>query len=510
MSSDFLSPAMAGRTLTYFALGGSGIRSVEPLLHLCALGLGPAQLRLVLIDPDEANAAVTRTSRLIDLYRSTWKALKAAGTPEGYFRTEVVNAVPGTLLWSPIADDKKLPDARFAARVDASLMHGQRTAALGHVFDLLFASRVQEMDLGMGFRGVPSIGTVFMNRLREQPFFEQMLTDAQQTADSVFFSAGSIFGGTGAAAFPVVGRALTDGLRGVEGRPDVPGVARRRVSGALLLPYFTLPAPTGRDGDGGPRPETALFAQNAAAAIPAYTQDQAGYGSYYVLGDAEPREQAQNEVGGERQANHAHYVELFAALAALDFAAAGGESPEQSLPVFRTTAVQGSNVGWRDLPMSAPARRRLMGGIVAAHTFLRVFRPDGRPQAGLEQQLRGATWLQELRLDATQLQGSSRALDLMGEFFLSTWGWIEEMRGSRPALQLARTNSRPPRGVRLDEVIDGRRGGGGLRQVSDDFEVFRHWNLAARDRRGTGFGGFLEVLRDGSERFVDARFNEAA
>ncbi|HEX6749028.1 MAG TPA: hypothetical protein VF092_17145 [Longimicrobium sp.] len=510
MSSELLSPGLAGRTLTYFGLGGSGIRAVEPLLHLCALGLGPAQLRLVLIDPDEANAAVTRTRRLIDLYRQAWAALKGAGTPEGYFRTQVVDAIPGSLLWSPIADDRNLPDARFAARVDASLLHGQRTSSLGHLFDLLFASRFQEMDLGMGFRGVPSIGTVFMNRLRDQQFFEQLLTDAQQQADSVFFAAGSIFGGTGAAAFPVVGRALTDGLRGMEGRPEIPGVARRRVSGAILLPYFTLPAPAGREGDAGPRPETALFAQNAAAAIPAYTQDQAGYGSYYVLGDGEPREQEHNEVGGERQANRAHYVELFAALAALDFAAHGGEKPEQALPVFRTIAVRGQNVSWPDLPMDEASRRRLMGGIVAAHTFLRVFRPDGRPRAGLAPLLKGATWLEELKMSSAELQAGSRALDLMGEFYLQTWNWLEEMRGSRPALQLACTNSRPPTAVRLDEVIDGRRGSGRTAPVNDDFEIFRHWNLAARDRRRTGFGGFLEVLREGSERFVDARFNEAA
>jgi hypothetical protein len=510
MRTDLTSTDLSGRTLTFFALGGSGIRTVEPLLHLCAMGLGPAQLRVVLVDPDQSNAAVTRTRKLMDLYRETREALAAVSTPEGYFRTEVVDAVPGTLLWSPIADDQHLPDARFAARVDSSLMHSSRTAQIGFLFNLLFANRFQEMDLGMGFRGVPSIGTVFMNRLREQPFFEQILTDAQQTAGSCFFSVGSIFGGTGAAAFPVVGRALTDGLNGIGQRPDVPGISRRRVGGALLLPYFTLPAPTSGDGEGGPRPETALFAQNAAAAIPAYTSDQTGYGSFYVLGDGEPREQHRNEVGGERQANAAHYVELYASLAALDFAARGGEGDRHTLPVFRTIAVRDRHVAWADLPMNAESTRRLIGGLVGAHTFLRLFRPNGRVKPDLGALLRGATWLEKLKLPSAQLQSQSALLDRMGEYFLGTWKWLEELRASNPALRVAKTNGGTPTDIRLDDLIDGRRGTGRSKAINDDFQIFRHWNAAAEDSPETGMGGFVRVLRDGSERFAAVQFNETA
>jgi len=508
MSQTNPGSAVAGQTLTFFALGGSGIRAVEPLLHLCALGLGPRQLRLVLIDPDQSNAAVKRTLELIELYTATRAALAEGGAPGGYFRTEVVDAVGADLVWSPIADDENLADARFATRVDRTQMRGE---ALGNLFDLLYAERVRRMDLGMGFRGVPSIGTVFMNRLREETFFAQALAQAQANADALFFAVGSIFGGTGSAAFPVVGRALADGVRGQGRSADIAGVPLHRIGGAVLLPYFTLPAPPTPDApDGGPRPETALFAQNAAAAMPTYTAGQAGYGALYVLGDGWPREQDRNEVGGERQANRPHYVEFFSALAALDFAARGGEeATTPRFPIFRATAVEGKEIDWDDLPIGEPEKERLMGGIVAAHTILTLFRPNGAPNAALGGELRGVTWVRQLKLDAATFQARSAALDGLGRFFGRTWEWLSELERSDPGCRLTRWEGRRPLQVRPDELIAGRHlPGAEGRRKHQVFHVFRHWNEAAFRRADRGFPAFLETLRDGSEAYARARFPE--
>lgn len=505
------SAAPAGQTLTFLALGGSGMRAVEPLLHLCALGLGPRQLRLVLIDPDQSNAAVKRTTELVDLYVRTRRALAEGGAVTGYFATEVVDAVGSDRVWSPIADDDHLPDARFVTRVDRTLMRGG-SEPLGNLFDLLYAERVRRMDLGMGFRGVPSIGTVFMNRLREERFFAQLLAHAQANADTLFFAVGSIFGGTGSAAFPVVGRALADGARGQGGASGIPGVPQHRIGGAVLLPYFTLPAPATPDApDGGPRPETVLFAQNAAAALPTYTAGHAGYGGLYVLGDAMPREQEHNEVGGERQDNRAHYVELFAALAALDFAARGGEDPAARFPQFRATAVAGKEVRWGDLPLADAQKHRLMGGIVAAHTVLTHFRPDGAPNAALADELRGVTWLRLLRLDGRTFQQRSEAVDALAGFFLRTWAWLGELERSDPGCVLTKWEGRRPTGVRPDELIHGYHlPGSAGRRPNHVFHVFRHWNEAAFRRPEKGFAGFLETLRHGSEAYARARFPESS
>jgi hypothetical protein len=506
--SSLTTPELANRSLTVFALGGSGIRAVEPLVHLCAFGLGPRRLKVCLIDPDQSNEAVGRIRKLLDRYRAVRSSLAASLSSSQYFHTEILETSGGSAVWSPIADDEHIADARFASRVDRSRMSNPSSERLGQLFDLLYSRKIQEMDLGMGFRGVPAIGTVFMNRLRDEQFFSKLLNDATVEKDSVFFSIGSIFGGTGAAAFPVVGRALVDGFLDVLDRPAIPGVAKSRIGGALLLPYFTLPTSAdARAPDGGIRPDTALFAQNAAAAIPAYTTGRADYSELYVLGDSHPREQSTNAVGGEGQKNPPHYIELFAAIAALDFARRDPEQRKGDTPTFRMATVGDKDLGWNDLPLDSESRRRLMGGIVAAHTFLKLFRGDGSTLPDLDRHFRGMTWLSCLDLRAGDLEQRTGVLDALGDFFESTWDWLIAMRSSTPSLQIIQYGQRPA-DVRLDEIIEGRRPSGRRHRLKHEYDVFRHWDLSAYRRKERGFAGFAEVLREGSERFVEERFSE--
>jgi hypothetical protein len=510
MSTNLLAEEYRQRSLVYFALGGSGARALEPLLHLCALGLGPAQLRVLLVDPDQDNAAVTRARRLMDLYRDARARLAAAGAAGEFFRTEVLDILPESPVWSPIADDEFLPDTRFASSVDRQVMEAG-APDLGTLFDLLNGRRVREMDLSLGFRGVPSVGTVFMNRLRGEDFFAQLLSQHHgNAAANVFFAAGSVFGGTGAAALPVIGRALHDGIRGENGRADIRGAARERIGAALVLPYFTLPPATGEE-DGGPRPENALFAHNAAGALPSYLDRERdpGYGGYYLLGDSVPREQQHNEIGGRAQANAAHYVEAYAALAALDFAARGGEARDAVLPIYRGLGVAGEEPGWADLPLDRDSRAALQGGLIAMHTFLSFFRPNGGAPADLGAALDGVTWAWLLRLPRDTWTAHSATLDALGQYWMTTWDWLRDLRGSRPALRLAGVHAGPPTSVRAHGLIEGYgRSGERGRRADDVYSVFRAWNTEAADRKNGGFPAFMDVMRTGSERFVRDRYAE--
>ena len=496
-----------------FAVGGSGIRAIEPLLHLCTIGLGPRVLKILLIDPDQSNAAVHRIRELIDLYREARSGLTDNGpADDGYFRTEVIDVLDRDVLWSPIADDTGFGSSAFSARVDRPLMTGQ-AEDLGLLHDLLFAKQVQEMDMTLGFRGVPSIGTVFMHRLRRAPFMRQLLSDAQTEPDSVFFAIGSIFGGTGAAGLPVVGKTLAAGLpAGEGGRGAVRGVQQERLGAALILPYFTLPAPASQTAvDGGIRPDSALFAQNAAAALPTYAAGDAGYGGLYTIGDNEPREQLVNEVGGKAQANRSHYVELYAALAALDFAARGGERHQDAKPVFHYTAIGGSAVRWADLPIDRDSERRLMGGLVSVQAFLTYFRPNGKSHARFERDFRGATWRTTLGLDGKAFERRSKGLDALGKLFRATWTWLSEMRGSTPPLVLLNTTVPEPTDASLWNALEGRHSTEKVtRTHREDFDLFRYWNLAAAKRPGSGCGEFLAMMREGNEAYADHRFPQVS
>jgi hypothetical protein len=513
MRTPLASGDIVKRSLTVFAVGGSGIRAVEPLLHLCALGLGPRQLKVLLIDPDQSNAAVQRIRELLDLYCETRLGLTDNGpADEGYFRTEVIDVLERGVLWSPIAEDSTFGSSAFAARVDRPLMT-QQASDLGLLCDLFFSKQVQEMDMTLGFRGVPSIGTVFMHRLRRAPFVRQLLSDAQTEPDSVFFAMGSIFGGTGAAGLPVIGRTLVAGLpTGDGGRSAVRGIPQERVGAALILPYFTLPAPASQTAtDGGIRPDSALFSQNAAAALPTYATGDAKYGGLYAIGDNEPREQQVNEVGGRAQDNRSHYIELYAALAALDFAARGGERPNDAKPVFRYTAVSGNAIRWNDLPIDRASERRLMGGLISVQAFLTYFRPNGTSHPNFERDFKGATWRAIVGLNGNAFERRSKGLDALGKFFRATWKWISEMRGSTPPLVLLNTQGGEPADAVLGDALEGRHTTRKLpRTVRDDFELFRYWNVAAAQRQGRGFGEFLAVMREGNESYAEYRFPQVS
>jgi len=501
-------PSSAG-TLNFLAVGGSGIRTVVPLLHLCAAGLGPRKLHIVMVDPDVTNPATSNASGLIEQYQETRKLVGQHEAPHTYFRTDVTSRP----VWSPIVDGTDKVGKSFADRVDRSLMDSLTstagTADLSTLCDLLFAAKYQRMDLSMGFRGVPPIGTVFMNRLREETFFKDLLNAASADANSVFFAAGSVFGGTGAAALPVIGRALVDGLPPTQSRARIDGVQSQRVGAALLLPFFTLPAGADKAPDGGPRPQAALFAQNAAAAIPTYVDGMSRYGALYVLGDDEPREQRVNAVGGKLQDNRPDYIELFAALAALDFACRGGAGGDR--PVFFYTAVdsgkgaQRKSVSWPDLPLSDASVLRLKGAFVAAHTFLRLFRPNGNAQPDLSRLLKGVTWVDRLGMRSRDFDANAAALDRVGNYFMAMWKWLAELRTTQPPLELVRAGAQPLE-VRPGETLDGMRTIG---KVNDVFEIMRHWNEAAYSRTGTGQSSLWEVMRTGSERFVHSRLADA-
>src|SRR5829696_1055218 len=165
--------ATADRTLYYFAVGGTGALTVEPLLMLCAAGIGPRKLAVSLIDADAANPALARAQALLRNYEQVREAF---GNPaEGFFSTELIRTKRAESVWSPLGTevahggDQSLE--RFAER--ARMAGANRAAA--SLFDLLFSTEQQQEQLHEGFRGNPAIGSILMHGLKESDFFENLM-----------------------------------------------------------------------------------------------------------------------------------------------------------------------------------------------------------------------------------------------------------------------------------------------------------------------------------------------
>jgi hypothetical protein len=70
-------------------------------------------------------------------------------------------------------------------------------------------------------------------------------------------------------------------------------------------------------------------------------------------------------------------------------------------------------------------------------------------------------------------------------------------------------SSGAPTAIRPDELVEGRGAPAAERgSRHDESMVFRHWNNAAWAHRGAGFPGFMQVMREGSERYARAAFAE--
>jgi len=106
---------------TLIFAGGSGVRVLEAVLHLCAAGLGPANLRTFVIDPDDSNGNGDKTSKLVDRYLKCQEAFQmqhaasssnGAEAPPSFFGTklDLLNHDNQLEIWRPVDPDQQFKD----------------------------------------------------------------------------------------------------------------------------------------------------------------------------------------------------------------------------------------------------------------------------------------------------------------------------------------------------------------------------------------------------------------
>jgi len=238
----------------------------------------------------------------------------------GFFRTELdllesQDGVSGLKVWNPIGTNKRFSEVlNFdnLAREQQDIVH------------LFFTDQELKNDLDVGFRGHPAIGAAAMSLLTlhrdERPWSqlaEKIRMDVTQPAGSRVFVVGSVFGGTGASAIHPVVRFL----RSVpETNHDL-----LKVGVAALVPYFQFRA-TNAAGAGAremaARSEWFALATRSAAEFYNYVRESEqkdwDFNAMYWLGDDSLTE-VNYSTGGPNQENPAHFVDLLAGVACLDF-----------------------------------------------------------------------------------------------------------------------------------------------------------------------------------------------
>ena len=314
----------------YYAIGigGTGAKCLESLIHLAAAGMMPdGNLHLLFVDPDTSNGSRKRVETTLTNYEKCKNGFDLGQTH--LLKTKIDPANP--ILWTPFKETNPSLNRFFHYETF-------RDSPAGKLFDVLYSRSEKESTLEEGFRGHPSIGSAVMAKtvnLEEDEtwkVFRQKIASDDEGAK--VFLAGSIFGGTGASGFPTIAQI-------VKGTLDV------KLGGALLLPYFKFMD----DGDDGKlKAKSDEFLMNTQTALKHYHfWNQTGiYDAVYLFGD-ESRTDVENALGGPEQVNAPHFIELYAALAAIDFFGKDFEEG-QGAQYFMTARERSNQLKWTDLP----------------------------------------------------------------------------------------------------------------------------------------------------------------
>lgn len=327
--------------LYVFAIGGSGERVMRSLIMLLAAGvkLGANNVIPIFVDNDANSKALKRCMKLIKYYNACSENDHKMGISTlcqqyetekrgSFFQTKIDNPILLDIAGDTIGNLKKIIGEALNAdnKIEKEIIEER---------DLLFSEDDLNMKLTVGFVGNPNIGSVVLNTLS----FANIFTETGRPGpDDGVMVIGSLFGGTGAAGFPLIVNNFTseDG-----DRPAIGGVA--------VLPYFDF---GDKDQYNGKEKiidtekwdvNSGTFSTKTRAALMYYDDYMNDMDYLYYVGD-ENRSTYPHYVGGEKQDNPVHIVELLSAMSVIDFSMRRREEHiVYKNPVFGISEGQGNN-----------------------------------------------------------------------------------------------------------------------------------------------------------------------
>ena len=302
--------------LYVFAIGGTGSRVVKSLTMLLAAGIkSNYEIVPIILDPDAAAADVSRTTRLLNNFRQINKYVNP-NSNDSFFKNKIesLGDVVGANTGDAISNEFRLNIAElnggtFRKFIDYNLLGS--TGNNEALISLLFSNHNLDLNLEVGFQGNPNIGSVVLNKFTDSQEYRQFAQN--YTPEDKIFIISSIFGGTGAAGFPLILKNIREGK--VQNL-YFENLKNAIVGAVTVLPYFKL------DGDGTNNIQSSTFMSKTKAALSYYHTNMTSNKSIntlYYIGDS-ANNNYKNVVGGSGQKNDAHFVELAAAMAVLDFA----------------------------------------------------------------------------------------------------------------------------------------------------------------------------------------------
>lgn len=315
-------------------IGGTGMRCIESLIHLCGMGMfDDTDIHLLALDTDKNNGNFSRLKEVKDAYCNV-------KGQDGASRTALSNSFFSANIkyyeFSPNYEQKSTFKAMFNYG-DTQYNHKEET----DLADLVLSDNVEDFNLRHGYRAQTHLGSMMMYHSiietakspasSELKTFLSELIKASQNGQPKVFILGSVFGGTGASSIPIIPQAISKAAEIMSN--GAANVLKSAYFGSTLLTaYFSFRAPSGSELNNQKVIATSdKFALNSQVAMMFYDDDatvKSTYQKFYMMGTSnlnwDPMQRKAETItetitGGELQKNDSHYIELLAACAALDF-----------------------------------------------------------------------------------------------------------------------------------------------------------------------------------------------
>lgn len=288
-----------------FGIGGTGARVIRSLTMLLASGVKLGEnidtVIPVIIDQDQSNGDLTRTIALLKTYKSLHDQLKfGRNSKSEFFKTNIDDL--NTSFRMQVAD---VADKDFQSYIKYLNLDTRNKALVS----LLFSKKNLEARMDVGFKGNPNMGSVVLNNFSTEADNDLgSILESFQSGDKIFIIS-SIFGGTGAAGFPLLLKTLRQAQSSQ--LPSAALVANAPIGAITVLPYF------GVQHDEDSEINMDSFMSKAKAAL-SYYRDNLNTDVLYYISDKLSKNYDNHE-GDSAQRNNAHFVEMVAALSIIDF-----------------------------------------------------------------------------------------------------------------------------------------------------------------------------------------------
>lgn len=305
------------RKLYIFGIGGTGSRVIKNFTMLLASGVKLSNdfdmVIPIIIDPDVSNGDLNRTKNILRLYQEIRNEIHE---PINFFSQKVstINELKTeNKTISPEYFHFKLDDVEDTTFGDyigfSQLSKNFKEGKDDRNFvKLLYSDKNLNAKLNVGFKGNPNMGSIVLDQFTNSENFNNFAGTFSDN-DAIFI-VNSIFGGTGAAGYPL----LLKNLRGNKELARHEKISAAKIGALTMLPYFALNAEDEINAES--------FEHKAIAAIDYYNRtiiDKNEVDYQYFIGNSGNTNFEEYSVGGETQKNKAHFLELAGALSILDF-----------------------------------------------------------------------------------------------------------------------------------------------------------------------------------------------